>query len=297
VLYCWAQELLTFCVFCDDLFWVSEAVSFSYLGVLSQILYVYLYHHYCNRTQHILCKYGYSLLAGISDWWPVIFTNQLTVFCDLTSPILPLGTFGLFSVPVHVSSLSLYAYSSTLCLVSCTCFVLSIQQLFTMLILRMLFSPLWHFLAMWNWYVYLFSLHFFSKCFSSMYRKFLFILALSVCSCPRIFLDVLHSVSCCFEFASFSFSFLSPTECSKSPWFGKCLGKLIEVSPLSVLLLWNLAFRNMTVKLNQQSFLKHNGTQSHLHMYTVFGCCGWKHHQPLWYPTSEQSIDMRKNIM
>lgn len=114
MLYCWAQELLTFCVFCDDLFWVSEAVSFSYLGVLSQILYVYLYHHYCNRTQHILCKYGYSLLAGISDWWPVIFTNQLTVFCDLTSPILPLGTFGLFSVPVHVSSLSLYAYSSTL---------------------------------------------------------------------------------------------------------------------------------------------------------------------------------------
>ena len=30
------------------------------------------------------------------------------------------------------------------------------------------------------------------------------------------------------------FSFRSPTECSKSPWFGKCLGKLIEASSSSV---------------------------------------------------------------
>jgi len=112
--YCWAQELLTCCVICDVLFWVSEAVSFSKLGVLSQTLYIYLYHHYCNRTQYILCRYGCSLLPVISDWWPVIFTYQLTVFSYLTSPILPLGTVGLFSVPVHISLLSLYADSSTL---------------------------------------------------------------------------------------------------------------------------------------------------------------------------------------
>ena len=112
--YCWAQELMTCCVICDFLFWVSEAESFSNLRVLSLALYIYLYHHYCNRTHYMVCRYGYSLLPVISDWWPFIFTNQLTVFSYLTSPIWPLGIFGLFSVSVHISPLSLYADSSAL---------------------------------------------------------------------------------------------------------------------------------------------------------------------------------------
>jgi len=100
-----------------------------------------------------------------------------------------------------------------------------------------------------------------------MYRNFLFILTLSIYSGPGILLDMFHSVSCCFIFAPPPF-FSPPTECSKSPLFGKCLGKLIGVSSLSVLLLWNLAFRNIIVGLNQQSFLKHNGTQNHISICT-----------------------------
>jgi hypothetical protein len=129
-----------------------------------------------------------------------------------------------------------------------------------------------------------------------MYRNILFILALSVCSCPRILLDMFHSVSCSFKFASFFLFFPFPNWMFQEPVVWKVSGEIdrsiIIISIITVTfsiseyncqkhccsnwLQLSERFQCSVVTcmicfmavLSQQSFLEHNGTQNHISICT-----------------------------